>query len=297
MRVLYATDGSIPAREGEGLITALFEPGSTEVHVFSVEPEMVYLPDTFEASFEKERLTSPVRAEEIARDAAERMRDLGISSSWSYTRGGPAVEILRFARRENFDAVVLGASHSSWMGTVLLGSVSMHVLHQSPRPVIVTHRAPTGSGRVLLAVDGSDTAREAATFAGRALDPARCGLEVAMVVTEPWTSVAVYPPGMPFGEHADYEKAVRRMADDAWDVVERTARDLKRAGFAVETAVLHGSPGSHLLKEADNLSADLVVVGSRGHGPIKRAVLGSVSDQIARHAPAALVWRPLSPRS
>jgi len=36
---------------------------------------------------------------------------------------------------------------------------------------------------------------------------------------------------------------------------------------------------------------DLVAVGSRGLGPIARAILGSVSDQVVRHSPAALIGR------
>ena len=290
MRVLYATDGSIPARRGEELITALFEPTGLEVHVFSVEPEMIFLPDTLEAA-EFDKLSHPLRAEELARESAERLGADGVSVSWSYTRGAPGLEILRLAEHDSFDLVVLGASHATWLGNVLLGSVSTHVLHQSPCPVIVTHQTPRETGRVLLAVDGSECAQGAATFATRLLDPARVQIEVAMTVTEPWTSVAVYPPGLPLGDHADYEKALQRMVDAAWESIRQVARDVHAAGFRVDPVVLQGSPASQLLKETDNMGADLVVLGSRGRGAVKRALLGSVSDQVARHAPAALVWR------
>lgn len=293
MRVLYATDGSIPGRRGEELITALFEPTGLEVHVLSVEPEMIFLPDTLEASAEFDKLSYPLRAEGLARESAERLIAAGMSASWSYTSGAPGLEILRLAERETFDLVVLGASHATWLGNVLLGSVSTHVLHQSPCPVVVTHRTPSGTGRVLFAVDGSECAQRAASFATRLFDPARVQIEVAMTVTEPWTSVAVYPPGLPLGDHAGYEKALQRMMDAAWQSVQRVARDVHAAGFRVDPVVLQGSPASQLLKETDNFGADLVVLGSRGRGAVKRALLGSVSDQVARHAPAALVWRRL----
>lgn len=52
-----------------------------------------------------------------------------------------------------------------------------------------------------------------------------------------------------------------------------------------------GSPGPQLLKEAENVGADLVVVGSRGSGAVRRTLLGSVGDQVLRHAPATLIGR------
>ena len=42
MRVLYATDGSAPAREGEDLITSLFDRARTEIRVIAVTPEPTY---------------------------------------------------------------------------------------------------------------------------------------------------------------------------------------------------------------------------------------------------------------
>jgi nucleotide-binding universal stress UspA family protein len=59
----------------------------------------------------------------------------------------------------------------------------------------------------------------------------------------------------------------------------------------MEEAVLVGRPGHQLLEEAQDIGADLVVVGSRGRGVMSRTLLGSVSDQVARHAPATFVGR------
>jgi nucleotide-binding universal stress UspA family protein len=48
------------------------------------------------------------------------------------------------------------------------------------------------------------------------------------------------------------------------------------------------------VRAAEDIGAGLVVVGSRGRGPIKRAVMGSVSDSVVRHAhcPVLVVVRP-----
>ena len=53
--------------------------------------------------------------------------------------------------------------------------------------------------------------------------------------------------------------------------------------------VLHGSPGPAICAHATDLSAAAIVIGSRGRGGLKRAVLGSVSDHVVRHAPCPVI--------
>lgn len=163
MRVVYATDGSTPAREGERLITSLFDPRAGNIHVFSVTPEAVYLPDSLDARYEMDRLDlPPLNAEQIAMESADHLEDQGFTVSSSSARGNPALEILRALETQKYDLVILGAGHTTWVGNLLLGSVSTHALHHAPCSVVVTHRAPTGSGRILLGIDGSHEAMRSA---------------------------------------------------------------------------------------------------------------------------------------
>jgi nucleotide-binding universal stress UspA family protein len=57
----------------------------------------------------------------------------------------------------------------------------------------------------------------------------------------------------------------------------------------VITRVLEGSPGPALCRFASETSANAIVVGTRGRGGFKRAVLGSVSDYVVRNAPCPVV--------
>jgi nucleotide-binding universal stress UspA family protein len=57
----------------------------------------------------------------------------------------------------------------------------------------------------------------------------------------------------------------------------------------VESRVLYGHVGQELCALAESISADAMVLGTRGHGGLRRAVLGSVSDHIVRHAPCTVV--------
>lgn len=56
-----------------------------------------------------------------------------------------------------------------------------------------------------------------------------------------------------------------------------------------ERIVLRGEPGAELCELARARSADVIVLGTRGHGGLRRAVLGSVSDHVVRHAPCPVL--------
>ena len=74
--------------------------------------------------------------------------------------------------------------------------------------------------------------------------------------------------------------------------LERAARDSLRQLEGVEGRVAVGTPAGELAAFGDEL--DLLVVGSRGHGPLRRLILGSTSMQLAREArcPLLIVPRP-----
>ena len=58
----------------------------------------------------------------------------------------------------------------------------------------------------------------------------------------------------------------------------------KNPALIVTTMAIGGSPKSAILKEAQTLSADLIIVGSHGHGAVESFLLGSVSQAVALHA-------------
>jgi nucleotide-binding universal stress UspA family protein len=137
--------------------------------------------------------------------------------------------------------------------------------------------------RVLLAFDGSAGAAEAVSLARTMAWPDGSRLRVVSVVElEAWMSSLPRPTGTarPVLETeiaAYFEEEQRRIVE-----LFSPARD-------VETVVLRGRPATAIVEEARNFAADLVIVGSRGHGVIATLILGSVSAEVVDHAPSPVL--------
>lgn len=136
-------------------------------------------------------------------------------------------------------------------------------------------RYPT---RILLATDGST---DAALAAQAAVDlAARSGAELHLV--HAWVIVPVgtygFPAVVPLDYPGMYEESARALLDEQ-------ARAIAAAGGTVtRTHLRMGRPADQIVDTSREIEADLVVLGSRGLGPIRRLVLGSVAGGVMHHA-------------
>ncbi len=88
------------------------------------------------------------------------------------------------------------------------------------------------------------------------------------------------PPQMAPG----YAPELEEQKKPARELVERIAKELRSAGFKVDTAVEVGDIRERIIDSAAEWGADLIVVGSHGERGIRRFLLGSVAEFVARHA-------------
>jgi nucleotide-binding universal stress UspA family protein len=75
----------------------------------------------------------------------------------------------------------------------------------------------------------------------------------------------------------------------AADVVARDERRFEEAGFQVQVHVREGDAAHVLADVAEQEGADLIAVGARGHGALRRFALGSVSAKLSHNAPTSLL--------
>jgi nucleotide-binding universal stress UspA family protein len=139
---------------------------------------------------------------------------------------------------------------------------------------------------IIVAIDGSDAA----------LHAARAGLSIVDPQAEVLIVTVVEPSehAMPVSGFAGSGLSPRELEAEDEARLAAARSDLGAAAAALgvhdgQTLVLHGGPGVALCEMAAERSARAIVMGSRGRGGLKRALLGSVSDYVVRNSPCPVV--------
>ncbi len=139
--------------------------------------------------------------------------------------------------------------------------------------------------KILLATDGSEEAELAARTAVDLAGKTSSELHVVYVHTLPPETLHA-PPSLDTEAWEEFERRGRARLDELVGRLEASEGTVAGAHFRI------GSPAAEIVAQAEELGAGLVVLGSRGLGAMRRALMGSVSDSVVRHAPCpALVVR------
>jgi nucleotide-binding universal stress UspA family protein len=125
---------------------------------------------------------------------------------------------------------------------------------------------------ILVAWDGSDHARRALA---EAVDLARTQ-DARLTLLSIAAPIHAWPGSVPPIAEADLESGAEQILAEGEALVPD--------GIAVSGRTAIGYPGTELLKRAAAANHDLIVMGSRGRGAIRSAVLGSVSHFVLNHA-------------
>jgi nucleotide-binding universal stress UspA family protein len=195
----------------------------------------------------------------------------------------PARALHRVAEEERADVIVVGSTHHGRVGRVLAGDDAVGTVHASPVPVAI---APHGLAaekwepvqRIGIGYDTRPEARQAFELALALARDFGASLKVRSVVAAEASVVDFTSYDEAWIERAK-EHAVTEL-DAILDGVDVDASGEVVSGSAVERLV--------------ELSADvdLLVVGSRAWGPVRRIVLGSTAAALARDAHCALLVLP-----
>jgi len=133
--------------------------------------------------------------------------------------------------------------------------------------------------RILIATDGSDGAW-AAVEEGVAL-AAEVGAEVVFVSVRHDVSPLLGDPW--------YQRRLSHQLDDAREALDRAEAEAAARGVPCDSEILEGDPVACIASAAGIREADLVVVGSRGHGLLTSALIGSVSRELLTRSPVPVL--------
>lgn len=144
---------------------------------------------------------------------------------------------------------------------------------------------------MLVATDFSDYSKEALAYAVYLAKSTDSALYLLHVFEQP-----VYSPAMSSrigaGNIAVYEW-IEKMREAERGKLAALAKETGRAGIKVHPLLRDGVPFREILKAAGEVSADLIVLGTRGYTGLDRFMIGSVAERVARKAPCpVLIVRP-----
>ena len=144
--------------------------------------------------------------------------------------------------------------------------------------------------KILLASDGSETGTHAMEVAVEFCEQTGSELHLVYVGEDAYSATLVYPeaadpewveregPVLTGQLQQQFEQMSRRVLDTQ-------AEKVREAGGTIAQAHLRmGEAATEIVNLAEELGAGLVVLGSRGLGGLRRALIGSVSDSVVRHA-------------
>jgi nucleotide-binding universal stress UspA family protein len=203
--------------------------------------------------------------------------------------GSPASALHELAEREEAGMLVIGSSQRSRLGRVLPGAVTDRLLHGAPCPVAVAPRgfsfADAAAGPRLIGAAFIDTPAGHAALARACTLASRArGLVRVLTVSEPSNAVVT---GMLDPLALEQVQTSRKQAVEA---VLARGLDAVRVGRSAGGEILSGQPAEALAAASQDL--DLLVCGSRGHGPVRSTLLGSTSHSLVRKAACPVLIVP-----
>jgi len=276
-------DGSERSRDALALATRLADPGQqillTHVHDYG----------------RISNLLSGRSYEQLVRDVADSTfaavqatlepttrRELRLVSSNS-----PAAGLQATADQADASMIVVGSSHRSRIGRVLAGSVTESVLGGAAVPVAVAPRDYAGSDRGLRTIgcgfDGSPESRLALEWAAALAHHRRAHL-LAVTVHTPVAFGGVSTRG-PIGYQAANDALRTGLHEQVTEAIAALGD-----GSDASSRVVDGDAAVELAEASAEL--DLLVLGSRGYGPVRSVLLGSVSRSLVHAAACPVVVLP-----
>lgn len=276
-RIVVGYDGSVEARDAVDWAAAEAERTGSRLHI--VYAYLLVWPGVdLDSPVESMAAEGQQRGDALVAEIVEhvRRRGTGIKVVGTAVQAAPAPTLIEVG--DGARLIVVGNRGGGGLAHLLLGSVSQQVATHARTPVVVVRGNIAAAGPVVVGVDGSPSAGAAL---GVAFEAARLRGTGVLAVR------AYVPPAVTALPHALLETTERQLLEAS--VAGWTE---KYPTVALQTRLVDGRTAQALLEASG--SAQLIVVGSRGHGGFAGLLLGSVGQQLMHHAacPVQIVHTP-----
>jgi len=278
--ILVPVDGSrscVHAQRLASLLSSKFGSKVTVVHVIPDEflhPELeaqYRLPPSVLERSEKVYLQSGKKIIENAKDFFD---ESGVEADTRLiTYADPAESVLELVKDEGHDLVIIGNRAEYRSKGYSLGSVTEKITRDVDCAVFLVKK-DTPLQRILVAVDGSKHSEKAVEYSVQLAKKYR--LDLALLHVDDDNVIRVGGP-----------QSLNLIGTTGEYVLENASK--KVLGIPFSKVLKHGNPSETIIKIAHKGKIDLIVVGSRGQGAVKRFLLGSVSDEISKNARSSVL--------
>lgn len=277
MRILIAYDGSTPADEALDELTRAGLPAKVEAVLVSIAEVWLPPPSSIEMIAGDTAITIDERLKEaltLGNGAAKKLQstfpDWNIRVEASI--GSPAAEVLRKASEWQPDLIVVGSHGHSAIERLLLGSVSLKVLHDAACSVRVSRvnaRQTDEPARIIIGFGGLKYSWAAVqTVASRSWPP---NTEVRLI-----TSIG------PFFYANETAWITERSRVE--EMHKKAGTKLSEAGLKVSSMIEERDPKHLLVERAKDWEADCIFVGTSSLDALGRLLVGSVSSAVVARA-------------
>lgn len=288
MKILFATDHSQYSKEAAWLLSRLPFATPPEITLLNVL-HMPSMPASvgMHPMWAKAVETMEKEADEELQTVADSFRGTLSETTTVVRRGEPSEEILREAEACGAELIVVGAVGHGTFERNVLGSVSDRVATHAKCSVLVVRPSglATQSDRHLRVLVPCDYSEDTEAVIDRLSGMSWGGnveihlLHVLEYVQEFHADLAMVADGLWEREERESKAKIHKLADR----MEKTDAEIRVRHVSAPHA------GTEIRRVAEQVKADLIVMGDRGHGAVKRFLLGSTSRHVLRKSDAS-VW-------
>jgi nucleotide-binding universal stress UspA family protein len=281
-KILLATDGSEHAQDAAQLLARLPLAAGTQIHVVSVvDPGIEARLDGEPAEHRKQVLA-------ITETTAATLRREGVEATATVLAGDADHQLILAADDWKVDLLVIGSRGLTGLAAFVLGSVARNVAKHAHCSVLIARAPEHGFRRVLLALDGSTHAAQAAELAGQLPLPPETTIDLIHVVRPP-------RPALSADYFADGYLAEALVEGEreqqAWgeEMLGSVRQKLGASGCETSAEVRRGDPATEILALAEEQGTDLIVAGAKGESLIEHLLTGSVADRLLKKAACSVL--------